>query len=100
IRDDLVTGVQTCALPICTLPARSNPQVFDMRALVLVLDSFGIGGAPDAAAYGDAGADTLGHIAAACARGEADNEERAGPIKLPKIGRASCRGSGGDSRCW
>ena len=58
-----------------------------MRALVLVLDSFGIGGAPDAAAYGDAGADTLGHIAATCARGEADNEERAGPIKLPNLGK-------------
>ncbi len=35
------------------------------RALVLVLDSVGCGAAPDAAAYGDAGADTLGHILAA-----------------------------------
>ena len=33
-----------------------------MRALVLVLDSVGIGAAPDAAEYGDAGANTLGHI--------------------------------------
>ncbi|NWO55942.1 phosphopentomutase [Chromohalobacter israelensis] len=33
------------------------------RAILLVLDSFGIGNAPDAAAFGDAGADTLGHIA-------------------------------------
>jgi phosphopentomutase len=33
-----------------------------VRALVLVLDSVGIGGAPDAVAYGDEGADTLGHI--------------------------------------
>jgi phosphopentomutase len=33
-----------------------------MRALVLVLDSVGIGGAPDAASYGDEGANTLGHI--------------------------------------
>ncbi|MFN2622400.1 MAG: phosphopentomutase [Chthoniobacterales bacterium] len=33
-----------------------------MRALVLVLDSVGIGGAPDADKYGDAGANTLGHI--------------------------------------
>ncbi len=33
-----------------------------MRALVLVLDSVGIGGAPDAEKYGDAGANTLGHI--------------------------------------
>lgn len=34
------------------------------RAILCILDSFGIGGAPDAADYGDAGADTLGHIAA------------------------------------
>jgi phosphopentomutase len=33
------------------------------RALLLILDSFGIGGAPDAAAYGDEGANTFGHIA-------------------------------------
>ena len=34
------------------------------RAIILMLDSFGIGGAPDAAQFGDRGADTLGHIAA------------------------------------
>ena len=33
------------------------------RAILCILDSFGIGGAPDAADYGDQGADTLGHIA-------------------------------------
>ena len=33
-----------------------------MRALLIVLDSVGCGSAPDAALYGDAGADTLGHI--------------------------------------
>jgi phosphopentomutase len=32
------------------------------RALLLVLDSVGCGHAPDAAAYGDSGANTLGHI--------------------------------------
>ena len=32
------------------------------RALLLILDSFGIGGAPDAASFGDEGANTLGHI--------------------------------------
>jgi phosphopentomutase len=32
------------------------------RAFLLILDSFGIGGAPDAAAYGDEGANTFGHI--------------------------------------
>ncbi|MGC4017099.1 MAG: hypothetical protein QM755_21690 [Luteolibacter sp.] len=32
------------------------------RALLIVLDSVGCGGAPDASVYGDAGADTLGHL--------------------------------------
>ena len=32
------------------------------RALVIVLDSVGCGDAPDAAAYGDAGTNTLGHL--------------------------------------
>jgi phosphopentomutase len=36
-----------------------------MRAFLVVLDSVGCGGAPDAAEFGDAGADTLGHIDAA-----------------------------------
>jgi phosphopentomutase len=35
------------------------------RVILVVLDSLGVGEAPDAAAYGDAGSDTLGHIAAA-----------------------------------
>ena len=34
------------------------------RAVILVLDSFGIGAADDAASFGDAGANTFGHIAA------------------------------------
>ena len=32
------------------------------RGIVIVLDSVGCGGAPDAAVYGDEGADTLGHL--------------------------------------
>ena len=35
------------------------------RAVILMLDSVGIGGAEDAASFGDQGADTLGHIAQA-----------------------------------
>jgi phosphopentomutase len=35
------------------------------RALVIVLDSVGVGALPDADEYGDEGSDTLGHIAAA-----------------------------------
>ncbi|QJQ96158.1 MULTISPECIES: phosphopentomutase [Halomonadaceae] len=57
------------------------------RAIVLILDSFGIGAAPDAEQFGDAGADTLGHIAAACARGEVDTPQRTGPLKLPNLAR-------------
>ncbi|MDQ0392532.1 phosphopentomutase [Labrys monachus] len=56
------------------------------RAFVLVMDSFGIGSADDAAAYGDAGADTLGHIAEACAAGRADRAGlRSGPLRLPVL---------------
>ena len=33
------------------------------RAIVIVLDSVGIGELPDAATYGDQGSDTLGNIA-------------------------------------
>lgn len=54
------------------------------RAILIVLDSVGCGGAPDAAEFGDAGANTLGHIAHACARGEA-NEGRSGPLALPNM---------------
>jgi len=56
------------------------------RALLVVLDSVGIGGAPDAARYGDAGADTLGHIAETCARGAGDRVGlRAGSLTLPHL---------------
>ncbi len=37
-----------------------------MKTFLIVLDSVGIGEAPDAAEYGDAGASTLAHTAAAC----------------------------------
>ena len=33
-----------------------------MRAIIIVLDSLGVGQLPDAEAYGDREADTLGHI--------------------------------------
>ncbi len=58
------------------------------RAFLLVMDSFGIGGAEDASAFGDQGSDTLGHIAAACAEGRGDREGlRSGPLKLPNLTR-------------
>ena len=56
------------------------------RAFLFVLDSFGVGGAPDAPAYGDDGANTLGHIAEYCAAGAADRAGlRSGPLKLPNM---------------
>nr|WP_295977523.1 phosphopentomutase [uncultured Agrobacterium sp.] len=56
------------------------------RALLLVLDSFGVGGAPDAEHYGDLGANTLGHIAEFCAAGAADRAGlRSGPLRLPNM---------------
>jgi phosphopentomutase len=56
------------------------------RAFLFVLDSFGIGGAADAARFGDEGSDTFGHIAAACARGRGDRDGlRKGPLKLPNM---------------
>ncbi|MFB2552614.1 phosphopentomutase [Ensifer soli] len=58
------------------------------RVFLFVLDSVGIGGAPDAAAYGDAGADTIGHIAEACTAGAADRDGlREGPLTLPHLTR-------------
>lgn len=57
------------------------------RAFLIVIDSVGIGGAPDADQFfngdvPDTGANTLGHIAQACAAGRAE-EERSGPLQLP-----------------
>ncbi len=56
------------------------------RAFLVVMDSVGCGGAPDADAFGDAGSNTLGHIAAACADGRA-NVGRSGPLKMPNLDR-------------
>jgi phosphopentomutase len=56
------------------------------RAFLFVLDSFGIGGAPDAEHYNDLGANTLGHIAEFCAAGAADRAGlRKGPLRLPNM---------------
>ena len=55
------------------------------RGFLVVLDSVGIGGAPDAAAFGDRGSDTLGHIAEACAAGNGDGHGRSGPLGIPVL---------------
>jgi phosphopentomutase len=56
------------------------------RAFLFVLDSFGIGGAPDADAYGDEGADTFGHVLEHCASGGADRAGlRSGLLTVPNM---------------
>lgn len=55
------------------------------RVIFLVLDSFGVGGAPDAEKFGDVGADTFGHIARECAEGHCDNAVRKGPLQIPNL---------------
>ncbi|MEM7464106.1 MAG: phosphopentomutase [Pseudomonadota bacterium] len=56
------------------------------RAFLIVLDSVGIGGAPDAAAYGDEGSDTVGHIALACQNGQADERDGGkGSLHIPNL---------------
>ena len=59
------------------------------RAFLVVLDSVGAGGARDAdrffnAGAPDTGANTLAHIARACAAGAAE-EGRSGPLRLPNL---------------
>ena len=44
------------------------------RVFTIVIDSMGIGNGKDAAAFGDEGADTFGHI-----------EEAAGPLNIPNL---------------
>ena len=61
------------------------------RAFLVVMDSVGIGGAPDASAFyngdlPDLGANTLAHIAQACAEGRAE-QGRTGPLQLPNLER-------------
>ena len=62
--------------PLWTLSRRgrklSRPRV---RCLLITLDGAGAGALPDAAEFGDAGADTLGHVA-----------EAAGGLRLPNLG--------------
>ncbi|MGE3304092.1 MAG: phosphopentomutase [Hyphomonadaceae bacterium] len=57
-----------------------------VRAFVGVLDSLGVGAAPDAARFGEEAANTLGSIARACAAGRADKAGlRAGPLRIPNL---------------
>lgn len=56
------------------------------RAILCILDSVGIGGAPDADKYGDQGSNTFGHIAEWAAAGKADKAGlRSGPLQMPNM---------------
>ena len=60
------------------------------RAIILVLDSFGVGATADAEAFGDTGSDTLGHIAAQrAAAGK--------PLQLPNLARLGLFHAGQES---
>lgn len=66
---------------------RSNEGESAMRrAMLIVLDSLGVGELPDAARNGDVGADTLGHIAAWCVRPVAEGG-RGRPLAIPNLAR-------------
>lgn len=52
-----------------------SPMPWIGRVVVIILDGAGVGALPDAACYGDAGANTLGNVAAAA------------PLRLPNLER-------------
>src|SRR5919205_1579071 len=85
----------------------SNRQ-FD-RICLIVLDSLGMGEMPDAAAWGDAGADTLGHICASrvvklpnfrqLGLGNVRELAHVPPVERPRgsFGRCALRSNGKDT---
>ncbi|MEL7373203.1 MAG: hypothetical protein AAGJ36_01960, partial [Pseudomonadota bacterium] len=56
------------------------------KAIILVLDSFGLGATDDADRYGDTGANTLTSIARHCRRAF-EAGERPQPLTLPNLSR-------------
>ena len=54
------------------------------RVFLIVMDSVGCGGAPDAALFDDEGANTLGHIIEQCDLGNC-NDGRSGELKTPNL---------------
>lgn len=57
------------------------------RVLILMMDSFGIGSAPDAEKFGDVGANTLGHIAKWCSENRRFEDGSPNPLTLPNLSR-------------
>lgn len=98
IRDAITIGQGAEATPLVAgrigpvvKTVKGETEVPDKRAFVIVIDSVGTGGAPDAAEFfngdvPDTGSNTLGHIAEACSQGRAE-DGRSGPLKLPNLAR-------------
>jgi phosphopentomutase len=84
------------------LPVHAHEVPPFRRAIILVADGVGCGGAPDAAEYGDAGADTLGNVARTTGGLRLPNLEALGLGHLTKIAgvpaAASPRGTWGAMR--
>jgi len=67
------------------------------RTVILLLDSFGLGGAEDAdkfvgetaegEKFNDVGSNTLGHIAQACFEGKCNTQYRSGKLHIPNLTR-------------
>lgn len=55
------------------------------KVILIVTDSLGVGAMPDAAQYGDAGADTFGHIWRHCGRIDMPNLLRIGWGNMPEV---------------
>ena len=58
------------------------------RTILVIMDSLGVGAAADqygGDGFNDVGSNTFGHIAEVFARGDADTDERTGPIRLPTM---------------
>ena len=68
-----------------------NNSTSPTRAIILVLDSFGVGATEDADKFGDVGADTFGHIAAVRAK------SAAGPLQLPNLAKLGLFHAGQES---
>ena len=57
------------------------------RAIIILLDSFGIGHAADAERFGDKGADTLGHICSWMAENRKNEDGSPKFLYLPNMAR-------------
>jgi phosphopentomutase len=89
--------------------ATSTTESHFNRIVLVVLDSLGFGAMPDAAAWGDAGADTIGHICAsrevslpnlqAWGLGNAKELRGVPPVENPRgsFGRCAMRSNGKDT---